>query len=81
MTEYPEIQSITTFADMRWSMRNDNVYLKNSFILDHVSDPNYFYFDRSKPANEAKRLHRFVFRKQELKNKFPATFDPNLTEF
>lgn len=79
--EHLEIVEITTFADRRWSMKNSNVYLKNGFVLDHISSPNYFYFDSSKPANQIKRLHRFVFRKQELPAKFPATFDPNLTEF
>ena len=78
---HPEITEVTTFADRRWSMKKSNVYLKNGFTLDHISNPNYFYFDSSLVANQAKRLHRFVFRKQELPAKFPATFDPNLTEF
>lgn len=69
------ITNIITYADLRWSSLNNNVYEKNGFTLSHCSQPNYFY------TKDGKRYHRFSFRKQELKNKFPELYDENLTEF
>jgi hypothetical protein len=71
-----EISSIKTFADLRWSSFDDNLYQKNGFKLSHISDPNYFYV----PSSSKKRYHRFNFRKQVLKEKFPEVYDDNLSE-
>ena len=66
-------KKIITYADRRWS--NGNLYEKNGFTLDHVSEPNYWYFKE----REFQRFHRFNFRKDVLKDKLPI-FDENLTE-
>ncbi|QXN70187.1 putative Hef-like homing endonuclease [Bacillus phage vB_BspM_Internexus] len=71
-----EHDSIITYADIRWS--EGNVYIKNNFEYTHDSRPNYWYVDRN---DGTKRIHRFNFRKQELKNKFPEIYDSGLTEF
>lgn len=72
-----DIQYIKTFADLRWSNFGDNVYAKNGFSLLHLSEPNYFYI----PNSSKIRYHRFNFRKQVLKEKFPMLYDEDLTEF
>lgn len=66
---------IYSYGDLRWLDINNNVYIKNGFILDHVNEPNYWYFFGKK------RYHRFGFRKDAIKNKFPEIYDKNLTEF
>ena len=68
-------KKIITYADRRWSQ--GNVYLKNGWIHTHDSKPNYWYVDK----NLKTRHHRYNFRKQVLKDKFPNIFDSNLTEF
>lgn len=67
--------SIITYADLRWSV--GDIYFKNNFTLDHISKPNYFYFNR----NTKERFHRYSFRKQVLKKKFPELYSDNKTEF
>lgn len=76
LEEFPEIKTIKTYADLRWSDKSKNVYLKNDFKLINISKPNYWYFDPSSLV----RYHRFSFRKQELKNKFPEVYQDTLTE-
>lgn len=71
------IENIITYADLRWSDRDKNVYLKNNFTLDHISNPTYYYLSTDKQH----RFHRFNFRKQLLKKKFPDIFDKKLTEY
>lgn len=67
-------KAITTFADLRYSFAN--LYNKNGFTFDHMTEPNYWYY---KDGDASKRWHRFNFRKQELPKKL-KTFDPALTE-
>ena len=67
--------TLVTYADMRWSV--GNIYIKNNFTLDHISKPNYFYFNR----NTGERFHRYSFRKQALKTKFPELYSDDKTEF
>lgn len=74
-----KIDSVITYADLRWSSRNSNVYDKNGFVLKHASKPNYWYFDKNKTPS--KREHRYSFRKQVLEKRFPDVYDPKLTEF
>ena len=71
------INYIKTFADLRWSDFENNVYETNGFLLSHVSSPNYFYV----PNSGKIRYHRFNFRKNILEEKFPEYYDKNLTEF
>lgn len=68
---------IKTYADLRWSDTNDNVYNKNGFIKIRNSEPNYWYVHKNDVT--LTRLHRFNFRKSILKNKLEF-FDPELTE-
>lgn len=70
-----EWSNLITYADLRWSV--GDIYLKNNFTLDHISQPNYFYFNR----NTKKRFHRYSFRKQILKDKFPEIYSDDKTEF
>jgi hypothetical protein len=71
-----QFNRIVTYADRRWSM--GNVYIKHGFNLTHNSKPSYWYVDRN---DGTKRLHRYSFRKQELKKLFPEVFNEELTEF
>lgn len=72
---YP-IKEIITYADLRFTSYENNVYDKNGFILDHISKPSYFYLDK----NYKQRLHRFNFRKQELNKKFPQFYSKDKSE-
>lgn len=64
---------IITYADLCWSDKNNNVYIKNKFIFDGVTPPNYWYTN-----DYINRLHRFQFTKQKLVN---MGHDKNLTEW
>jgi len=81
LREHPDIHRVSTFADLRWSDRDNNVYLKNGFSLNHISPPNYWYFNKNASAYSARRYHRYNFRKGVLQEKFPKEYDPSLTEF
>jgi Zn ribbon nucleic-acid-binding protein len=70
-----EWKNIITYADLRWSV--GNLYLKNGFVLDHISEPSYSYINKS----NIKRFNRFKFRKQELQKQFPNIYSNNKTEF
>lgn len=66
---------ITTFADMRYSSQNSNIYEKMGFSCIGRSEPNYWYFK----VGYSKKYHRYNFRKSELNNKLD-NFNPNLSE-
>ena len=53
---------LITYADIRWS--EGNVYLKNGWLFNHNSVPNYWY------TKGHIREHRFKYRPQNLKNLF-----------
>ncbi len=61
-----------TFADRRWSTAN--LYYQLGFELVHLTSPCYFYF-----KDNCVRQHRFVYRKNVLKDKLDK-FDPEKTE-
>lgn len=65
---------IITYADLRWSSRERNVYKTNGFIEDHISKPSYWYVKGNK------RYYRYDFRKSKLKEKFPNLYDDNKSE-
>lgn len=73
LDNYP-FERIITYADRRWSVDN-NIYEKLKFKCINATLPNYWYADRNL------RYHRYGFRKQVLKKKFPDIYDDNLTEF
>lgn len=66
-------KTIVTYADLRWS--NGDVYRKNGFSHTHDTKPNYWYVR----TDEAKRYHRYGFRKSLLKRRL-AMYDESLTE-
>jgi len=72
-----EFSSITTYADLRYSSFEGNLYEVNGFRLSHQSKPNYWYF---KYNNSLMKFHRFNFRKGNLKKLFPEIYDDNLSE-
>ena len=63
---------IFTFADRRWS--DGNLYYKLGFTKVSYTDPCYYYFKEG-----SLRYHRFLFRKNVLKDKLNK-FDSKLTE-
>lgn len=65
---------LITYADCRWSM--GDVYEKNGFIYDKCTVPNYWYIS----PRFIHRIHRYNFRKQLLKSKFPDFYDDSLSE-
>lgn len=65
-------KEIYTYGDLRWS--TGGLYKKLGFTFKHKSKPSYWYLINNK------RLHRFNFRKNVLKDKLDS-FDPNLTEW
>lgn len=72
-----DIREIITYGDLRWTSESSNVYSKNGFILTHKSQPSYSYLDN----NCKKRLNRFSYRKDILKEKFPEIYSDKKTEF
>lgn len=67
---------ITTFADLRWSSSEDNVYLKNGFKFERFVEPTYMYYDFV-----SKRLkHRSLFTRAKLQQKLGSKFNHLLTE-
>lgn len=65
---------VETFADLRWSDVDSNVYGVNGFVLDSISPPNYFYTGDFKS-----RQSRNGFMKHTLPDKF-GEVDMTLTE-
>ena len=64
--------SIISYADKRWS--DGNLYKMLGFKHTHDSDPNYWYIKQDR------RIHRFNFRKNVLKDKLEK-FDPSISEW
>ncbi len=70
------MNKIVTFADLRWSSDEHNVYLRNGFIFDRYVEPTYMYFDFV-----SKQLkHRSLFTRAKLQQKLGDRFNPALTE-
>lgn len=69
------IELLYTYADFRWTGRNNNVYTKNNFIYQSLSSPNYYYL-----ISGMKRENRFKYRKNELKKKFPNLYSDEKSE-
>lgn len=65
--------SIVSYADLRWSTIENNLYEKLGFTYSHNSAPNYFYL------NGIKRESRIKYQKHKLENLL-ENFDPNLSE-
>lgn len=65
--------NIYSFADRRWSY--GNLYDKLGFKLSASNPPEYYYVINNK------RMHRWGFRKDAIREKFPQHYDPRLTEY
>ena len=65
-----DVNSIISYADRRWSNKNA-FYNKIGFKLNKKTFPNYWYIDK----NYSKRIYRFGFRKDKLKNILPKYID------
>ena len=69
-------KKIISYADRRFTNKNNNIYDSIGMALISVSAPNYWYFKNGYYT----RYHRFGFRKQVLSSRL-SSFDPNLTEW
>jgi len=68
-----EWDEIYSYADKRWS--SGNMYHKLGFELVSDNKPEYFYI------KDGIRKHRWGFRKDALKERYPSMYDPKKTEF
>lgn len=73
-------KEIITYADCRWSGINpeNTVYNKSGFKFIHISQPNYWYFNK---GNYLKRFHRFNYRKSEILKLSPELTSNTKTEW
>jgi hypothetical protein len=67
-------KKIISYADNRWSDNNHTIYTKLKFDKVSSGIPNYWYIINGV------RKHRFMYRKQNLKN-ILFSYDDNLTEW
>lgn len=63
---------IKSFADRRWALSEDNIYLKLGFTLTDKLNPDYRYISDS---NSRERIHKFNLRKKTLHNKYDFPID------
>jgi hypothetical protein len=63
---------IISYADRRFTSSDHNVYVKNNFILQTITRPNYFY------VRGSRRYNRLKFTKQKL---IKEGYSSNLTEW
>lgn len=65
INQHPNIESIYTYADCRWSgiLYESTVYHQYGFVFSGYSKPSYFYIFKN---NYFHRFHRFTFNKQKL---------------
>jgi len=66
---------IISYADRRWSNKNDAFYTKIGFNLVSVTRPNYYY-----TSNYFAREYRFKYRKNNL-SKLLQKYNPILSEW
>lgn len=64
---------IKTFADLRWSDINNNIYINNEFNLIHITPPAYQYIEKNKLVRREHYMRKYLPDKLE-------NFDYNLTE-
>ena len=72
-------KSIVSYADRRWSMNNGNtLYDRLGFLFDHISKPNYWYWNTE---NRDYTLYsRILFQKHKLKGLLDK-FDESKSEW
>lgn len=74
-----KFKKIISYADIRWSSMDSNIYEKNGFVMKYLSKPSYYYIKHN-GGDDTKRYNRFTFRKNVLKEKFPEIYNDNLSE-
>jgi len=70
-----QFNKIISYADKRWST-DSNLYTSSGFFKTHDSLPNYWYFYSGSKIRE----HRYSYRKNILKKKFPDIYSDKKTE-
>lgn len=70
--------AIITFADLRWSSLEGNMYSSLGFELDGITPPDYYYVHG---YNFHKRLHKFGFDKKKQASLFGENFNLENTEW
>jgi hypothetical protein len=70
------IKEVLTYADLRWTDKNNNVYIKNGFKLDHTTKEDYSYIEST-----GLRVNRFKYRKSEIKKLYPKIYNDSLSEY
>lgn len=68
--------NIYSFADLRYTSFDDNLYEKLGFKLDKIIPPNYYY-----TKNYKKRLTKYSFSKRNLKKRFPEIYSDEKSEW
>ena len=58
---------VKSFADRRWTVNDENLYIKLGFELDGILKPDYRYVYSDKTTE---RIHKFNFRKNTLNRKY-----------
>lgn len=74
-TSHPEVKSLVTFSDKRWS--RGEIYLRNGFTKIRDVPPSYWYF---KENGLGEIFHKSNFRKAKIVNKYGPLL-PNETEW
>ena len=64
--------TLITYADLRYSY--GDVYVKNGWIKDGYVKPSYYY------TKNNELFHKSLFKKNNIKKKFPNIYDKNLSE-
>ena len=64
---------IFSYADARWSV--GNVYDQLGFVNQKLNNPSYWY------VVKGKRMHRWGFRRDIIRENFPEVYDDKLNEY
>lgn len=70
---------IVSFADLRWSSSDSNVYKKMGFRLEKEIAPDYSY--TMYKSGVAYRFHKFGYGKKSIARKFPDVYAKEKTEW
>jgi hypothetical protein len=60
--DYPDIESVYSYADRRYVSKLSNIYSKSGFVFESESLPSYWYFK----SGRLERIHRSQFMKHKL---------------
>ena len=71
---YPHIKEIVSYADLCWSDVSNNIYIKNGFELEKITEPNYWW------CKNDIFLGRRATMKHKLQKLLGDKFDENKTE-